>query len=136
MDQVLEMFGDSRTPPTLKEAAGTLGTTIDNIASLIRFATQQRILIDLGGGFFISQETFQTLCRELSELFASEPEQSVSGIRDHWQMTRKHAIPLLEYCDKIGITVRHDDTRVAGPMLAELSQPPSGGPSKQGHSIE
>ncbi len=120
MERLLTMYSGARTPPTIKEAAGELETTIDSVASLIRFATQQRVLIDLGNGFFIATDTFRDLCRELGELFDSAPEQSVASIRDHWQMTRKHAIPLLEYCDHTGVTVRSGDARVAGATLNEM----------------
>lgn len=123
MDQLLKMYRDARTPPTIKEAAQELETTIDSVASLIRFATQQRVLIDLGNGFFIADEMFRVLCRELRELFDAAPEQSVAGIRDHWQITRKHAIPLLEHCDRTGVTIRQGDIRVAGTNLdAMLSE--------------
>ncbi len=52
MDQILTMFGGSRTPPTIKEVAQELETTIDSVTSLIRFATQQQVVIDLGQRFF------------------------------------------------------------------------------------
>lgn len=120
MDRLLKMYRETRTPPTIKEAAAELETTIDSVASLIRFATQQRVLIDLGNGFFIADETFRVLCRELQELFEASHEQSVAGIRDHWQMTRKHVIPLLEHCDRTGVTVRQGDMRVAGATLNQL----------------
>ncbi len=120
MDQILTMFGGSRTPPTIKEVAQELETTIDSVASLIRFATQQQVVIDLGKGFFIARDTFRELCGELRELFDGSPEQSVANIRDQWQITRKHAIPLLEYCDRIAVTVRQGDSRVAGPGLDKL----------------
>ena len=120
MDQILTMFGGSRTPPTIKEVAKELGTTIDTVTSLVRFATQQQVVIDLGKGFFIAHDTFRELCGELRELFARSPEQSVANIRDHWQITRKHAIPLLEYCDRIAVTLRQGDSRVAGPGLDKM----------------
>lgn len=120
MDQILKMFGDSRTPPTIKEAAQQLETTIDSVTSLIRFATQQQVVLDLGKGFFISSVTFRKLCSELNELFETSPEQSVASIRDQWKITRKHAIPLLEYCDRIAVTVRNGDSRVAGPGMAKM----------------
>ncbi len=124
MDQILEMFRGNRTPPTLKEVSQELDTTIDAVTSLVRFATQQRILIDLNHGFFIADDAFQTLCRELRELFDASPRQSVAGIRDHWNVTRKHAIPLLEYCDQIAITVRQDDVRVPGTALDHIVASP------------
>jgi len=123
MNQLLELYRDERKPPTLKEASQALDSPSDTVASLIRFATQQRILIDLGSGFFISQQAFETLCDELRALFSESPERSVAEIRDHWQITRKHAIPLLEYCDKCRITVRRGDIRIQGEGMPPASAP-------------
>ena len=77
-------------------------------------------MIDLGQGLHISDEVFQLLCRELQNLFADQPAVSVATIRDAWQVTRKYAIPLLEYCDRQGVTLRSGNERVAGPALADL----------------
>jgi selenocysteine-specific elongation factor len=147
MDQILEMYSGSRMPPTVKEVAQQLDTTIEFVASLMRFATQQRILVDLGGGFFIAADALEVLCRELQTLFQQSPERSVAEIRDQWQITRKHAIPLLEYCDAQGITQRKGDVRSAGPELAKMlpsiqpadssnSASASSNPSPESQSIE
>ncbi len=93
-----------------KEIAAQLQTTMDSVTSLIRFATQQRVLIDLGNGFLMDRRAFGDVCRDLTSLFDEKSEQTVSEIRDHLQITRKYAIPLLEYCDAVGITVRDVDT--------------------------
>ena len=128
MNQLLSLYRNERKPPTLKEASAALESPSDTVASLIRFATQQRILIDLGRGFFISQQSFEVLCTELRELFTESPELSVAEIRDHWGITRKHAIPLLEFCDKSEITVRNGDARIQGrgmpnPTAPETAEP-------------
>ncbi|MDB4759605.1 selenocysteine-specific translation elongation factor [bacterium] len=130
MNQLLSLYRDERKPPTLKEAAAALESPSDTVASLIRFATQQRILIDLGHGFFISQQSFDVLCTELSELFSESPERSVAEIRDHWGITRKHAIPLLEFCDKSAITVRTGDARVQGRGMPNRSEPETAEPQQ------
>ncbi len=119
MEELIRLFDGLRTPPTIKEVAETLQTKTDAIASLTRFATQQRVLIDMGSGFLLSADTFDQLCRELKELFDEQDEQSVAAIRDHWKITRKHAIPFLEYCDKVGVTTRNGNSRVAGPELKQ-----------------
>lgn len=121
MDQLIQLFAENRSPPTIKEAAQELRLTSEATQSLARFATQQRILVDLGQGFHIATPVFQTLCNELNSLFALSPEQSVAAIRDCWQLTRKHAIPLLEYCDRQRITVRRDMLRTAGPEMEKHS---------------
>ena len=128
MNQLLSLYRDERKPPTLKEAAAALESPSDTVASLIRFATQQRILIDLGHGFFISQQSFNLLCSELRELFIESPERSVAEIRDHWGITRKHAIPLLEFCDKSAITVRNGDARIQGRGMPAQSEPETAEP--------
>lgn len=128
MNQLLSLYRDERKPPTLKEAAAALESPSDTVASLIRFATQQRILIDLGHGFFISQQSFNVLCSELRELFIESPERSVAEIRDHWGITRKHAIPLLEFCDKSAITVRNGDARIQGRGMPARSEPKTAEP--------
>ncbi len=119
MREILSLFDGERTPPTIKEVADQTQTRMDTVASLVRFATQQRVLIDLGAGFLVSSPIFSELCRELRELFDQQAEQSVAAIRDRWQVTRKHAIPLLEYCDRVGVTSRHGNARVAGPNLQQ-----------------
>ncbi len=119
IEHVIALYADTRSPPTLKEAAEQLRLTLDLVGSIMRFATQQQLLVDLGNGFHISTQVFRLLCQELQSLFSDEAELSVAVIRDRWLVTRKHAIPLLEYCDRAAITVRRDTLRTAGPELAK-----------------
>ena len=65
---------------------------------------------------------------ELRELFIESPERSVAEIRDHWGITRKHAIPLLEFCDKSAITVRNGDARIQGRGMPARSEPETAEP--------
>lgn len=118
MEQVLGLYRDTRTPPSLKEVAAETEITMEAVTSLARFAAQQRLLVELSGGFYVASDVFAQLCCELRELMIQGP-QSVAAIRDRWGVTRKHAIPLLEFCDGAGITVRDGDTRTAGPKLSE-----------------
>jgi selenocysteine-specific elongation factor len=120
MDQILEVFHGNRTPPTVKELVQRFEMSQDAVQSLLRFATQQRILIDLGGGFFIERAVWEALMSELAERFDQTSELSVAEIRDQWKITRKHAIPILEQCDRHRWTVREGDKRRSGPSLREF----------------
>ena len=117
MEQILKGYDGARTPPTIKELATELQTTIDAVQSLVRFATQQGVLVDLGNGFLMDRRTLGDTFQKLKLLFDEKPEQTVAEIRDHLDITRKHAIPLLEYCDRVGVTVRDGDRRRAGDRL-------------------
>lgn len=117
MVELLRLFEGNVAPPTLKEVAEKLSLATDAATSLLRHATQQRLLIALDGGLHVHANVFQEMCTSLRALFATEPQLTVPQIKDCWGVTRKHAIPLLEYCDQLGFTIRTGDTRQAGPKL-------------------
>lgn len=53
------------------------------------------------------------------ELLSAKDTVSVTIIRDRWNLTRKHAIPLLEYFDSLGLTRRDQHIRKCGPKFQE-----------------
>lgn len=117
MEKIVALFENNRSPPSTKVIAETLHLPEASVTSLSRFGVQAGILLDCGSGLLLSFQTFQTLCQELQELFDQNPQQTVAEIRDHWQVTRKHAIPFLELCDVKNITQRNGDVRIAGAEL-------------------
>lgn len=119
LESLLRLYENNRTPPTHAEAAQLLSITEATLKTLSRFGLQSGVLIDIGSNIYYWKATFDTLCEELSTAFRQTPELTVATIRDHWSITRKHAIPLLEYLDKIGLTKRNGDKRSPnGPPLA------------------
>lgn len=122
MQQIVDRFRDQRTPPTLKDVAAELELPLDTVRSLARFAVQTGLLLDTGHDLLIEAVVFHEMCGELQSLFAATPELSVADIRDRWQVTRKHAIPFLEYCDRNDVTVRVENLRTAGPRLPEFAE--------------
>lgn len=121
MEKIVGEFSGNRSPPTLKDISGKLQLPIDTVTSLTRFAVQTGMLLDTGKGLLLSAEVFAEFCGELQELFAENPERPVADIRDRWQVTRKHAIPFLEYCDKVQATSRRENVRIAGVALDQFA---------------
>lgn len=117
LNQILDSLAGNRTPPLRKKLAEQLSIPHEQAESLIRYATHQGVLVDVGGGLTFNNDVFEQLCGELGEKFSQQSELTVAEIRDHWQLTRKHVVPLLEYCDRSGITKRNDTLRAAGPNL-------------------
>ncbi|MEQ1824620.1 MAG: selenocysteine-specific translation elongation factor [Pirellula sp.] len=117
LEVIIALFEGARMPPTMKEISASLKLSSDAVSSLIRFAVQRELLIDLGNGFCVSTGIFRIFCRELFAIFTVDQSASVSCIRDRLQLTRKYVIPLLEYCDRVAITVRKNDHRNAGLKL-------------------
>ncbi|MEZ6130346.1 MAG: selenocysteine-specific translation elongation factor [Planctomycetaceae bacterium] len=114
MEKVVAAFDGNRSPPSLKELCDQLQLPLETVTSLTRFGVQTGMLLDTGNGLLLSASVFRDMCTELGELFQQKNELTASEIKDQWQVTRKHAIPFLEYCDRQGVTVRKGDVRIAG----------------------
>ena len=118
MTQLLQQFSGNRTPPSIKDLTKTLSSTADSIVSLCRHAAHQGVLIEFAKDQFIASEMIETLKSEVSEAFQSNAELSASEIKEHWGLSRKYAIPLLEYFDERHFTARFGDVRKAGSKLS------------------
>jgi selenocysteine-specific elongation factor len=57
--------------------------------------------------------------RRVREHFAMHPELAVGDLKEILGISRRHAVPILEWLDRRGITSRRGDTRVPGRALAE-----------------
>ncbi len=115
--RLLNRYDGERRPPNVSALSELENKPRKEIDSLIKLAVSQGMLVSLGGGWFLTNEVLELLRQELRELFARQPELTVAMIRDHWGLTRKHAVPFLEYFDRAGLTRRTGDVRTAGPQL-------------------
>lgn len=86
-------------------------------ATIIRQLVQRNIFVNCNGTIFHSQAiTIATTA--VKDLLRDHPHGfTVSQFRDELRITRKHAVPLIEYLDQHGITRRHGDLRLAGARL-------------------
>jgi selenocysteine-specific elongation factor len=82
----------------------------------------QRLLFD-GGAVRVSQDFVYTaqqwsgIEEALRRHFDRQPALRVADLKELLGVSRKHAIPLLEHCDRTGLTVRTGDERRRGPKL-------------------
>ncbi|WP_456456019.1 selenocysteine-specific translation elongation factor [Thermovibrio sp.] len=104
------------SPPSLKELSSLLGQgeeKLNRVASyLVRRKGYHRV-----GDFLFSPETFEKIVFKLREHFKSKDSLSVGEFKDYFGITRKVAIPLLEYLDRLGFTQRKGNERVKGSSL-------------------
>lgn len=85
--------------------------------AIIRQLVQRNIFISCDGVIFHSH-AITTATLAVKDLLQSNPSGfTVSQFRDALRITRKHAVPLIEYLDQHGITRRRDDLRLAGVRL-------------------
>jgi selenocysteine-specific elongation factor len=78
-------------------------------------------VIELTDGW-IHREALEQVASALQALFATRGEVAVGDFKDALGITRKHAIPLLEFFDSNGVTVRKGNARMAGPALGDAKK--------------
>lgn len=88
-----------------------------NFAEIIQFLRDEKRIVKISEKHYIDALALQQCNRRLYKLFEKKTEISVGDFKDEFAMTRKHAIPLLEFMDEQKITIRSGDHRVTGPTL-------------------
>ena len=112
-----ECNSTGRMPPTLKEFAEDNGCTVRDLEPLVQLAIDQGRLERLSPEIVMSPAVLEELRIKLVDYFERHPTARVSEVREHWGITRKHAVPIFEFFDRHQITVRDGDVRTAGPRL-------------------
>ena len=74
----------------------------------------QQKVIDVAPGMWLHAKGFNKLKHDLRNYFTNYETMKIADFKALTNTSRKTAIPLLEYCDKIGITERFDDLRKKG----------------------
>jgi selenocysteine-specific elongation factor len=105
------------TPPTLKEFAAKQGCTLRDLEPLVEAAVIEGRLDRISPDFVMDRAALETLRINLVDYFQQHPAITTSEIREHWRVTRRYAVPILEYFDRLEITQRDADRRIAGPRL-------------------
>jgi len=85
---------------------------------ILHFLKDRGKVLEVARGMWIHVEVINKLKGELSRYFTSNLEMKVSDFKELTGTSRKTAIPLLEYCDKHGLTIRKVDVRMRGDELA------------------
>ena len=65
----------------------------------------------IGADLYFLTDSLNDVRRGVQEAFSGRADITPAMFRDHFNTTRKYTIPLLEYLDREGVTVRVGDTR-------------------------
>jgi selenocysteine-specific elongation factor len=118
--KLLEQIGQAGlTPPNLKELAQSLGQKTEQIQPLLTLCIEDGLLVDVGEGLhypLAALEKARVICQST---LAQQGGATMSQLREAWGVTRKYSVPLCEWFDAHGLTLREGDLRRAGPALAK-----------------
>lgn len=98
-------------PPNLDEVQVRIGVEGVQVKDLLSALGEDGTLIEVAPGMVFHRAVLDQSIRLLKDYFKSHPGITVSEFRKLLDTSRKYAVPLLEYFDSIGITVRSGDLR-------------------------
>lgn len=108
-DKILNLLKNaSFSPPTIKELAEVHHCSMDILHALINSGEVIRIDSD----FAYHKDAVESVKNKVIDFIKQKKELDVNSFKNILNVSRKYAIPLLEYLDKTGVTVRKGNIRV------------------------
>jgi len=103
-----ELTAAGAEPPTVGELSQRHG---DRIANVMRFLERGQQVVQVEPGRFYTVETLKGVLDRLKAAMPERREYTPAELRVALGTSRKFLIPLLEYCDRQGLTARTDTGR-------------------------
>ena len=120
IDSIETLIKNSGLVPVEKKAIQNIKDyKPSQLLDIIHFLKLKNKIVDLGNNFFIHQDYLIVLLEYLKKYFTNSMELSISDFKKISGLTRKTAIPVLEYLDKEKYTIRNDNVRTIGQNLHE-----------------
>jgi len=105
------------TPMTTKELSGMLHKAENDVLEILHVLKSAGNVLEIENGVWMHGENMAKLRQSLKGHFDSQNEMNVADFKSISGLTRKFAIPVLEYCDKQGWTERDGNLRLKGTEL-------------------
>ncbi|MEJ5185560.1 MAG: selenocysteine-specific translation elongation factor [Candidatus Geothermincolales bacterium] len=100
------------SPPTFKELLEVLGVDRNRLRDLIQILLERGEIEQVNPEYFLYRGRLREVEERVRERLAENGRLAVSDMREMFGVSRKYAIPLLEYLDRKRVTRREGDFRV------------------------
>jgi selenocysteine-specific elongation factor len=106
------------TPPDLPNLAALAGARASVVPELIQLLIDEGQVVELGHQLYLATDADAELRRRVSDRLADGSGMTMAELRDLLNTTRKYAVPIGEYLDRIGVTRREGDVRRAADRIS------------------
>jgi selenocysteine-specific elongation factor len=108
------------TPPSLAELAAAANEPLPRVAAMARLLAERGIVARLDDHIWMHRDAVEAARQTALKLFARAPVFTTMEFRDALGVSRKFAVPLVDYLDKIRFTVRTGNSRAPGTEAKRL----------------
>src|SRR5262249_23450174 len=112
-DKVVAAYQEAAfQPPAPADFAGQAGGNAASLKDLFDVCVAEGFLVKIADDIYLRSEAAAEMRRRVKERLRTGPGATVAEIRDLLGTTRKFAVPLCEYLDRLGVTRREGDLRL------------------------
>jgi selenocysteine-specific elongation factor len=112
MQRIKQILGaEPLAPPDMKEMEKQLGLSRAKLAEVLRLLERDGPVVRVSTDMYFLADSICRLEETLKTYLAEKGEMTAASFRDLIGSTRKYTIPLLEYFDRSGLTIRIGDVR-------------------------
>jgi selenocysteine-specific elongation factor len=115
-DELLETIrkGGS-SPPEATELACAVGVRAAVVPELLALLCDEQRLVEVSSSLYLEFDVAAKLTQKVAEHLCQVGTMTMADLRDLLGTTRKYAVPIAEYLDRIGLTRREGDVRCLQP---------------------
>jgi selenocysteine-specific elongation factor len=125
MDKIKAALGQQPlAPPELKEIEKQLGVSRAKLQEIVRLLERERAVVRVATDLYYLSTAIDDLRATLKRFLLDRGEMTAASFRDLIGSSRKYTIPLLEYFDREGLTIRIGDVRRLKAAAAEKQAAP------------
>ncbi len=112
VDRVMNALSSNPlSPPDVKQLLEMLGLDRSKLLALLKAMEKSRQVIAVATDLYFAAPVVERLRQELLQDLQGGKTLTTADFRDRYKTSRKYAIPLLEYFDRVGVTIRMGDVR-------------------------
>jgi selenocysteine-specific elongation factor len=115
------------SPPDATELAASSGSRSSVVPDLLALLCDEQRIVEIGSSLYLDADVEAELRRRVQERLASGSAMTMAELRDLLGTTRKYAVPIGEYLDRISLTRRDGDVRRLGNPGARIVSAGEGG---------
>ena len=98
--------------PSPRELSEAWSEKEEGVQAVFEHLVHEGILVKIKGGIYVHREPFEHLKEELISYLKKNKEITTPQFKEMTNVSRKYAIPLIEYFDQIKLTIRLGEKRV------------------------
>jgi selenocysteine-specific elongation factor len=102
------------SPPVLDDLATSVNESLPRLTAMARLLAERGVVVRLDDRIWMHHDAVEAGKQTALKLFARSPMFSTMEFRDALGVSRKFAVPLVDYLDKIRFTVRSGNNRTPG----------------------